>query len=261
MTSALVAVRGTTLAVDERGEGDPLVLIHGGGEDASMLASQAQSLAAAGYRVFSYDRRGTGRSGREDWPGNGAPQHADDAADLIRTLGLGPTTVVGVSSGGVIALALAARHPMAVERVVAWEPPALGVIPGASLAQRALMAPARRHLRRHPGDYAGAQAILLRFILGVPVPVDDPAFAATRANAEPMMRDEPNVPVVRLRRRDLARVDVTVAVGSDPVGPIRIAAWRISSWTGRAVVRVEADHEVYLSDPPVLTEVVLRSRR
>jgi pimeloyl-ACP methyl ester carboxylesterase len=261
MKTELVPVRGTTLAVDERGRGDPLLFIHGGGEDASMSAAQAESLAGAGYHVVAYDRRGTGRSGREDWPGNGAQQHADDAAELIHTLGLVRPTVVGVSSGGVIALTLAARHPTAVGRIVAWEPPALGVIPGASLAQRALMAPARRHLKRHPGDFAGAQAILLRFILGVPVSVDDPAFAATRANAEAMIRDEPNVSVARLRRNDLTEVDVTVAVGAEPVGPIKLAAWRISSWTGTPVVRVEADHEVYLSQPTVLTEIVLRGKR
>ena len=49
----------------------------------TMLAGQAESLAAAGYEVVTYDRRGTGRSGREDWPGGGAAQHADDAAALI----------------------------------------------------------------------------------------------------------------------------------------------------------------------------------
>lgn len=256
-----VPVRGTTIAVDVRGEGDPLVLIHGGGEDASMLASQAEDLARTGYRVFTYDRRGTGRSGREDWPGEGAQQHADDAAELIQTLGLRRTTVVGVSSGGVIALALSTRHPVVVARVVTWEPPALGVMPGAAVAQRAVMAPARRHLGKHPGDYAGAQAILLKFILGVTVSVEDPAFAATRANAEAMIRDEPNVPVFRLRRDDLKQVDVTVAIGSKPAAPIRIAAWRISSWTGTPVVRVHAGHEVYMSEPTVLTEIVLRGER
>ena len=254
--TATVAVRGTTLAIAARGSGRPLLLIHGGGEDATMLAAQAASLAAAGFRVITYDRRGTGRSGREDWPGDGAAQHADDAAALIETLGLGPTTVVGVSSGGVIALALAARHPDAVARVVAWEPPALGVRPGAAVAQRALMTPARRHLKRHPGDFVGAQAILLRMILGVPVSVDDPAFAATRANAEPMIRDEPAIPVFRFRRSDLSGRSVTVATGPAPFAPIRWAATTLSRWSGHPVVHVDADHEVYLTQPEVLTRLV-----
>ncbi len=260
MRQELVPLRGTTIAVDVRGEGAPLLLVHGGGEDASMLASQAESLAHAGHRVVVHDRRGTGRSGREDWPGAGAQQHADDAAALIRILELDRPTVVGVSSGGVIALALAARHPSAVGRVVAWEPPALGLMPAAAIAQRALMLPVRRHLRRHPGDYAGAQAILLRVILGVPVAVDDPAFAATRANAEAMIRDEPRVPLFRLRGGDLHDVDLTVGLGSRPGLPIRLAASTLAAWTGTRVRRVTADHEVYLSEPAVLTEIVRRAR-
>lgn len=251
-----VPVRDTTLAVSTRGSGRPLLLIHGGGEDASMMAAQAESLAEAGYRVVTYDRRGTGGSGRDDWPGSGAPQHADDAAALIDRLDLGRTTVVGVSSGGVVALALAARHPDVIERVVAWEPPALGVRPGAAVAQRMLMAPARRYLRKHPGDYVGAQAILLEFILGVPVAIDDPAFAATRRNAEAMIRDEPSIPLFRLRPRDLTGVDLTIATGPDPIAPIRVAATRLSRWAGSSAVRVDADHEVYLTRPEVLTRIV-----
>ena len=54
------------------GRARPL-LIHGGSEDAGMLAGQAEALAAAGYEVVTYDRRGTGSSGRDDWPGRGRP--------------------------------------------------------------------------------------------------------------------------------------------------------------------------------------------
>ncbi|MDZ5619306.1 alpha/beta hydrolase [Nocardioides sp. HM23] len=259
-TTRKLFVRDTTLAADIRGEGSPLLLIHGGGEDATMLAAQAESLAAAGYQVTAYDRRGTGRSGRDSWPGGGAAQHADDARALIEAVGLDSPTVVGVSSGAVIALALAARHPRAVGRVVAWEPPALGVVPGGGLAQRVLMVPSRRHLRRHPSDYVGAQAVLLKLILGRPVTVDDPALAATRANAEAMIRDEPGIPTYRLRRRDLAGVDITVGLGSETIPPIRIAARRITSWTGRPPVRGTGEHEVYLSDPSVLTGIVERGR-
>lgn len=35
------------------------------------LSAQAGDLATAGHRVITYDRRGTGRSGRDGWPGGG----------------------------------------------------------------------------------------------------------------------------------------------------------------------------------------------
>jgi pimeloyl-ACP methyl ester carboxylesterase len=253
-------VRGVTLHVERRGRGAPLLLVHGGGEDAAMLASQADALAAAGYEVVTYDRRGTGRSGREDWPGQGATQHADDAAALLQSLGLAPATVVGVSSGGVIALELAARHPDAVGRVVAWEPPAAGVVPGGHSLTGEIMAPVAAHLAAYPGDYVGAQALLLSAIVGFPVGVDDPAFAAARANAQPFVRDEPTITLADLDLAKLADADVTIAVGSAPNDLIAAATEVLTSTLGEPAIRVDAEHEVYLTDPTVLAGIVTERR-
>lgn len=254
--AAAIAVNGTTLYTERRGEGLPLLLIHGGGEDADMLGHQADGLVAAGYDVVSYDRRGTRRSGRENWPGGGADQHADDAAGLIRELGWTVPTVVGVSSGGVVALALAGHHPKSVGSIVAWEPPAVGIIDGGAEATAAIVAPVHAHLASHPDDFAGAQAILLSTVLGFPVSVDDPAFASARVNAEPFVRDEPAITTVALDRARLAGADVTIAVGSAPNDIIAAAADVLTGWIGRPPVRVDADHEVYLTDPGVLAGIV-----
>jgi pimeloyl-ACP methyl ester carboxylesterase len=260
-TTEPVFVAGTALHVEERGEGPPLLLVHGGGEDSTMLAGQAESLAAAGYRVITYDRRGTGRSGRAAWPGNGADQHADDAAALLATLDAAPATVLGVSSGGVVALALAARHPEAVARVIAWEPPASGVLPGAAAINDAIMAPVEAHLRAHPGDYVGAQALLLTMILDIPVSPDAPEFAAARANAEPMIRDEPAITLRPFTADELTAVPVTIAVGTEPNELIRAATAVLGELTGSAPEVVEGvGHEVYLSDPAVLTGLVAAAR-
>lgn len=255
--SRIVEVNGTSLAVDRRGAGQPLLLIHGGGEDASMLAGQAESLAAAGFEVYAYDRRGTGRSGRQDWPApDAADQHADDAAALAEALGLQRPTVVGVSSGGVIALRLAALHPDLVGRVVAWEPPAAGVVPGGAAIGAEIMQPVDEHLAAHPGDFPGAQALLLTAILGFPVAVDDPAFAAARENAEPMIRDEPVITLADLTADELAGRDVIIAVGSRPNDLISAAVAELAEITGREPVRIDADHEVYLTDPDVITRLL-----
>jgi hypothetical protein len=45
-----VAVNGTTLALERRGSGRPLLVIHGGGENAVMHALQAEHLAAPASR-------------------------------------------------------------------------------------------------------------------------------------------------------------------------------------------------------------------
>jgi pimeloyl-ACP methyl ester carboxylesterase len=251
-----VPVRGTTLHVEHHGAGRPLLLIHGGGEDAAMLRDQAEALADAGYHVLAYDRRGTGRSGRQDWPGGGADQHADDAAALLVEVGAAPATVLGVSSGGVVALALAARHPELVGRVVAWEPPAVGVLEDGAAITAAMMAPVDAHLADQPEDFVGAQAILLSAVLGFPVSNNDPAFAATRANAEPMIRDEPAITTRPFTQAELSGVDITIAVGTMPIEPIRMAAERLAAPTGREPVVVAGDHEIYFTDPSVLAGVL-----
>lgn len=252
-----VAVAGTTLHVEQRGEGPPLLLVHGAGEDTTMLAGQADALAASGYRVITYDRRGTGRSGRADWPGSGADQHADDAAALLTELRARPAAVLGLSSGAVVALAMVARHPAAVSRVVAWEAPAVGVLPDGPAATAAIMEPVRAHLAERPGDWVGAQALLLRMISGVEVPVDDPAFAATRANAEPMVRDDPQITLRPFTAAELAGAAVTVAIGGDPNGLVAAAADVLVELTGTTPAVVPgAGHEVYLTDPAALAGLV-----
>ena len=258
-----VAVNGTTLAVERIGDGPPALLIHGGGEDASMLAAQAASLADAGFEAIVYDRRGTGGSGREAWPaapGAAADQHADDAAALIDELGLRDPIVVGMSSGGVVALRLAARHGDRVGRVIAWEPPMAGQVPGGAELSAQIMQPVTDHLAEHPDDFAGAQALLLSFVLGFPVAADDPAFAASRANAEPMVRDDPNITLASVAADELADADVTIAIGSEPNELIAAATAELAAIDGIDLVRTEGSHEIYLTDPTVLTAIVTGDR-
>ena len=122
------------------------------------------------------------------------------------------------------------------------------------------MAPVEAHLAAHPGDFVGAQAILLGAVIGAPVAVDDPAFAAARANAEPFIRDEPTITAAALDEAALARADITIGVGSAPNELVAAAVDVLSGWTGRPPVQVDADHEVYLADPSVLTGIVTGGR-
>lgn len=159
-----------------------------------------------------------------------------------------------------IALDLAVRHAQIVDRVIAWEPPAAGVVADGPAPTAAIMAPVEVHLREQPGDFVGAQAILLSAILGTPVARDDPAFATARANAEAFVTDEPAITLVDLDGNALRGRDVTVAVGSAPNDLTADAVGRLAEWTRRDPVRVEADHEVYLTDPSVLTAIVTATR-
>src|SRR3712207_4937050 len=91
------------------GEGEPLVLVHGGWSDHTTWGLVAPLLAER-FRVIAYDRRGHSRSER---PAGVARRrtHEDDLAAVIETLAGEPAHVVGNSYGGLIALSLAGRRP------------------------------------------------------------------------------------------------------------------------------------------------------
>jgi pimeloyl-ACP methyl ester carboxylesterase len=156
------AVNGTTLHAEVRGSGPAVLLIHAGGEDAEHWRPVAERLT--GFTVVTYDRRGTLRSGRVDWPGRGSAQHADDAAGLLEALGLADVLVFGASSGGIPALQLALRHPTLIRRALVYEPGYFRQVPGGEAVQQPVNAAVAEHLVGHPGDWAGAWAAFGRAV-------------------------------------------------------------------------------------------------
>jgi pimeloyl-ACP methyl ester carboxylesterase len=109
----------TDLHHSEQGTGDPpALLIHGTGP---AIWGDLSGLLAQHRRTIVYDRRGFG-----DSPGPtraNAFAHADDAAALLQELGAVPAILVGWSWGGIVALAVAQRHPEVVAGLVLLEPP------------------------------------------------------------------------------------------------------------------------------------------
>src|SRR5205814_911319 len=84
-----------------------------------------EETAARGVTLVGIDRPGYGRSTPVE-PGTWATVAgaADDIAAVVRGLDGGPVGVAGWSAGGRVALALAARHPDLVDRVVVIATPA-----------------------------------------------------------------------------------------------------------------------------------------
>ena len=142
---------------DITGEGDPVLLIHGGWSDRHNWQLVAPELARS-FCVIVPDRRGHGLSPR-GIPGTRRDQE-DDIARLIEDVGLGPVHLVGTSFGGSIAVGLATRRPELVRTLVVHEPPLTELVaPGhearpeldaALAALDAVLARAER------GDAAGA---------------------------------------------------------------------------------------------------------
>jgi pimeloyl-ACP methyl ester carboxylesterase len=121
-------VDGVALHVEPPvGDGDPLVLVHGGWTDHTTWAALAPALARS-FAVVTYDRRGHSRSERGPAP---PPRRRDedDLAAIVEAVGRGPAHLVGSSYGAAISLGLAGRRPDLVRSVVAHEPPLLALSP------------------------------------------------------------------------------------------------------------------------------------
>jgi pimeloyl-ACP methyl ester carboxylesterase len=97
------------------GEGKPMVLIHGSGQDIAAMHHQIKHFSKS-YKVLVADSRAHGKSGL----GKGELtylQMADDWASLIKHLELGPAYIVGWSDGGNIGLRMAVDYPELVAKL------------------------------------------------------------------------------------------------------------------------------------------------
>lgn len=115
-SSNLTRVNGIELAYQVFGEGEPLVLLHGGFGSVEMFGPNIELLAAE-RRVIGVDLQSHGRSPAVDRPMRFETM-ADDIASLIGVLGFERTAIMGFSLGGGVALRGAIQHPEAVERLV-----------------------------------------------------------------------------------------------------------------------------------------------
>ncbi|WP_224244268.1 alpha/beta fold hydrolase [Hyalangium gracile] len=120
---------GGSLRALEGGEGPAVVLLHGRGHAASMWFSYLTALAR-GRRVLALDLPGFGLSSPPESPlrtaEDGVRFFTEPVEELLLTLKPGPVAVVGHSLGGLVAVELALRGKVEVERLVLIDSMGLG---------------------------------------------------------------------------------------------------------------------------------------
>ncbi len=263
-------INGTTLYAEVRGSGPAILLIHGGGEDAEEWRPIAERLA--GFTVVTYDRRGTLRSGREDWPGRGSVQHADDAAGLLAALGLRDVLVFGGSSAGIVGVQLALRHPTVIRRALVFEPGYFRNVPGGEALQQSVGKVVAGHLVTHQGDWVGAMAAFGRAVAGGPAaapqgfltpPKGKEWYAAReKGNAEALMRDD--IPILTRELLDeaelaSARSDIRFSFGTTSLPLFREIATHLAAVRNTAADRIDGvGHGIYFQ--PDVAAAYIRAR-
>ncbi len=132
----IIEANGVDLAVDDRGEGYPVLMIHGFPELAYSWRSQVPALSDAGFRAIAYDLRGTGQSaGPEDIEAYRLVEQVADAVGILDRLGLDQAVVMGHDWGSIIAYSAALMHPDRFTHVISLNVPYLGIPSGFPASQ------------------------------------------------------------------------------------------------------------------------------
>lgn len=155
-------VQGGDVEYEVRGEGEPVLLIHGAFVAASFFPGIDEP-PLADYRLIRYHRRG--------FAGSTAPiapleRQVDDAVALLRHVGVERAHIVGHSGGGRIALQLALDASDVVHSLVLLEPPGVGPVPSERKWIEEVIEPATERYRA--GDTVGAVDIFMQDTVAAP---------------------------------------------------------------------------------------------
>ena len=100
----------------EKGSGDPIILLHGNGENSDYFRGQID-VFAEWYHVYALDTRGHGKTPRGDMPFT-IRQFADDLLFFMDDHQIERAHLLGFSDGGNIAMIFAMKYPERVDRLI-----------------------------------------------------------------------------------------------------------------------------------------------
>jgi len=110
-----IHVNSVELFYNVSGQGEPIILLHGNGQDHTVFKSITKKLSAD-FTVYGIDSRDHGQSSRVKF----LDYHSkmEDVAAFIEQLGLDKPIVYGFSDGGIIGLLLAIYYPDRLSKLI-----------------------------------------------------------------------------------------------------------------------------------------------
>lgn len=110
-------VNGIKMYYEIHGNGNPLVLIHGGGSTIETSYGRIIPLLAKDRTIIAVELQAHGRTSDRDTPIS-FEQDADDVAALLKNLHIDKADVMGFSNGGNTTMQLAIRNPGLVDKII-----------------------------------------------------------------------------------------------------------------------------------------------
>jgi len=123
VSERIVESGGVRLAVEEVGEGTPVLLMHGLTATRRYVVMGSRALERSGHRVLAHDARGHGASSPAPAPEEyGYDELAADALSVLDDAGVEQAALAGASMGAHTALRIALEHPERVAGLVLVTP-------------------------------------------------------------------------------------------------------------------------------------------
>lgn len=112
----------------ERGEGTPVVMLHGFPDNLLTFRHQLDCLASQGFRAISLSLRGYHPASQDPQQDYYVSTLADDVLDLLDAMGLGRVHLVGHDWGAIVGMAAAAKAPLRFYSLSSLAVPHLGQV-------------------------------------------------------------------------------------------------------------------------------------
>lgn len=233
-------VNGVHTYYEASGDGEPVVLLHGGFGGTHLFGALVPAFAEH-YRVFVVEQRGRGRTADVDGPIS-YQVLADDMVGFIEQVLGEPSHLVGFSDGGIVGLLVAMQHADLLKRLVTV---------GANFHREGLIG-AELWTAASPDDkdWTGPRQ---RYAEVSPDGPDH--FPIVFAKLQRMWREEPT-----LSEDEVTRISIPVLVVAGDDDVIRhqhtVALYEALPH-GQLAVIPGASHAVFMEKPSLLTRIVL----
>lgn len=119
-TSRFVQANGMRVHFHEAGDGPALLMVHGGAPGAFGWGNFGRNVAelSKDFRVIVVDLPGYGRSDKPDVQAERQRMYAETMVALIDELGLGSANVLGMATGGAVAIRMAVDYAESLDRLI-----------------------------------------------------------------------------------------------------------------------------------------------